>query len=329
MDQLIYWLDQKGYNHMANGNFSKAQEYFDRVLVCKDTAESRYNASIAYLKDNVYDVGFSLLNVLHQRFSSKELEIDKPVDGKTLLLYCDVAYDFLFLYARFIPRLLQLYKPKRVIVEVSYPLVSAVSSMSVFDTCVITSAATHHDFDVHLDMFMIPNYVNVRSIHDTIINDLTYIDVYDKCTAKMLAALMKNKTCSIYLNWFHDLRFEKPCETQLNDNYIKEFVENFPDVQFLSTRTNINNSIHVPPNSDAATLLNYMKLSKYTITTCSVIAHMAASAGCKVLLLLEKNHEWIWNNPYWYPNVVIFKQRFLHDWFHVFNNLTTYLNLNT
>ena len=269
------------------------------------------------------------MNVIHKRFSSKELKLDKPIDDKRLLLHCNVAYDFLFLYARFIPRLLQLYKPKRVIVEVPYSLVAVVSSMSVFETCVITSAITQDDFDVQLDMFMIPTYVNIQSIHDSIPNDIYYIDVHTNYTTKMLAALMKNKTCSIYLNWFHDLRFEKPCETQLNDNYIKEFVEKFPDVQFLSTRLDINNSIHVPPNSDAATLLNYMKLSKYTITTCSVVAHMAASAGCKVLLMLEKNNEWIWNNPYWYPNVIIFKQRFLHDWYHVFNNLTTYLKLNT
>lgn len=69
---------------------------------------------------------------------------------------------------------------------------------------------------------------------------------------------------------------------------------------------------------DTATILQQLDL---VITVDTALAHLAASMGCPVWLLLSKRNDWRWGDSgettVWYPSVRLYRQRQLNDWVEV------------
>lgn len=69
----------------------------------------------------------------------------------------------------------------------------------------------------------------------------------------------------------------------------------------------------------------------FVISIDSALAHLSATLGIPIALLLHKRHDWRWgrfckhDSTIWYDNIKLFIQDDLHEWRSVLENLNTYL----
>lgn len=339
MDQVIYQLSEKGMKALKDMKLTKAQDYLNMALVTaqhvnksrKDLANIHYYLGLAYLSDNVYDWGFSNYNFIDETsyidpkpfFNIKEkLNESSNLQDKRILIYNLVSIDYLILFCRYIPKLIKIHKPRELIIEVPEDILPLLSRILYLKECTLTTHASPTMFDSYMEISSIPLFAGVCSFYETCEQLIPYIfpreDLVEKYNRE-LKYLTDKCQMSVLLNW--DI---------INVNYIKEFTEMFPTIKFICVQSfdtipDINNIIITKHIKDMETLTSLIPIVKMTITTNSLLAHVAAAMGKKVLLLLEKDHEWIWNNPYWYPNIIMFKQRTQGDWMHVFKDIASYL----
>ena len=351
MEQVIGQLSQKGHRHLSNKKYAKAHDYFNMAILCiletgkgqEEMANLRYHLGVSYLKNNIYDLGFSnyiyvteLPSVVKYDFyNTKERVVDNTrITNKRVLMYTIVSMDFLILFCRFIPEFIRLHVPKQVIVEVPEYLVPVVSNIPLLSGCTITHDINDDMFDCHMEMSTLPLFVGINSSYETKNHLIPYIFPDEKLVKKhnhMLESFVKKTDKVIMLNWKHNPIFENKGKGELDDEYIRELTQHFSFIKFLCPHPEvklptIDNLIINTDVSSYDKTISLASIVDTIITTCTFFAHVSAAMGCRVLLLLEQNHEWEWNNSNWYPNVVVFKQQIQGDWRSVFMHLKLYLH---
>ena len=350
MEQVIFRLSTKGFDASKDKKFTKAQDYFNMAIVSimetkkseNELAHLRYNLGLAYLKDNVYSWGFSNYSYvidcpyIKQRefYGLKERVVENTtLKDKRVLIYNLISIDYFILFCRYIPRFVELYQPKQIIIEVNHYVLPFISKISLFKQCIFVPCATMDMFDSYIEISTLPLFIGIRSSYETYNHLLPYIFPNNEIVGqqlKMLKPLLKKSKQTILLNWSINPIFERSNIDDMNINYIKEFTEKFPSIKFICAQTylinpDINNIIVNKNIESYEQIISLVTIVDFTITTCSFLAHVAGAMGKKVLLLLDTEHEWLWYNTNWYQNVTIFKQRHHGDWFHVFEDLTCYL----
>ena len=354
MEQVSKNLIDKGLTCLDKSKFSRAQYYLSMALVCinqleptsgveQQIHEIHYMLGISYLKNLEYALGFvhyaHVLNVDygHGRpiiIQNQSITMDTNVLDKTILIYSIFCNDYIMLFCRYIPSFIKKFKPLKVIVEVPLDILPIISDIPWLETCVVTPVREDHVFDYHVEISTLPGVVGTDSYCDTKLEIVPFIEPNVEIThrqLKMLKTYLSSKRV-VLLNLLINPQIDnKPYYEHIDENYIKDFTEHFENISFLTlqpfnTCPVMNNVLVDMSPVGYEKIVSYISIVEFVVTRCSFIAHLAGSMGKKVLLVLEKHHEWIWYNIFWYPNVIIFKQRECNQWYDVFQELKSYID---
>ena len=343
MDQVCKHLKDKGVSYMEKGKHRKAQHYISMAIVCYLQMPSNqyitdvvntlyYQMGVSYLKSLDYPLGFHYyaysLYLCPPIFpSDKQIKFDTTVIGKRVLLYSRFSDDLLLLMCRFIPKFYELHNPSEIILSVPVMLFSIMSRIPFVQQCKLVCDNQPVDFDYHVEISTLPTYAGVQTSYDTQLNHIPFIypvpDIKNKQN-KMINTYLDKNNKMVLLNLLYNCDIDKRCTNQIDEKYVQNLTEDFTDVNFLTlTPLNhtINNTLVDTSIMGFEKILAYIASVDVVVTRCSVVAHLAGCMNCRVFLVLETNHEWIWSNPYWYKNMTVFKKTDDTTWDDVFYDL--------
>jgi len=142
--------------------FEEAFSCYEAVLaVAPDNAKARYNRAIHLLRtgDMVkgfadYDARFSAMKSLDSRIYSQPRWDGSPLDGRSILVYCEQGLGDAIQFARYIPLLAE--KGGRVILEAQQPLITLLASLKGLEKVVLKSE-TPPQANFHVSLLSLPH----------------------------------------------------------------------------------------------------------------------------------------------------------------------------
>ena len=107
----------------------------------------------------------------------------------------------------------------------------------------------------------------------------------------------------VLLNLLYNRDIDDRYTTQIDEQYVQNLTDDFTNVNFLTlmpANHTVNNTLVDTSPMCFEKIIAYIASVDVVVTRCSIVAHLAGCMNCRVFLVLEKNHEWLWSNPYWY-----------------------------
>ena len=343
MEQVGKYLSEKGGSCAKKGKHSKAQHYTSMAIICYSQLPHNqqttnvintlyYQMGVSYLKSLDYPLGFHYyaysLYLCPPIFPmDKQIKFDTDVNHKRVLIYSRFSDDFMLLMCRFIPKFYALHSPSEIILSIPMTLFSIMSRIPFLQQFKLIYDGQSVDFDYHIEISTLPTYAGIQTSNDMEHKHIPFIrpdkTILEKQTKMVNTYLNKNNKL-VLLNLLYNGDIDKRYTNQIDEQYVQNLTEDFRNVNFLTlTPLNhrINNTLVDMSTVCFEKILAYISSVYIVVTRCSIVAHLAGCMNCKVFLVLEKNHEWIWSNPNWYKHMTIFKQTDESTWDDVFYEL--------
>lgn len=328
-----------GYVLQLQGRSDEALNCFEEVLVINPGhAKARYNRAVLLLrKGNLaegfsdYEARFAAIREADPRNYPQPRWDGSPLEGKTLLLYCEQGLGDAIQFSRYIPDIARL--GGHVVLEVQQPLVTLMSSLSGVEKVVVKSGmppitdcqiplmSLPHIFGTTLDTipapipYLVPDTSKETAWRRILANDTMYrvglvwrgsatnpMDLDRSCTLAEFAPLLAISGVSYY-------------SLQLGQGV--DEITSLPQAAGLLDLTE-----HLKDFSDTAALVANLDL---VITVDTAVAHLAGAMGKPVWVLLAHTPDWRWmldrNDSPWYPTMRLFRQPQPGDWAYVIDEV--------
>lgn len=321
---LGYVLDAQGRDKEALGCYESVLSKFP------DCAEAHYNRAVHLLRKGDYVTGFADYEF---RFSAKK-EIDvrsysqplwdgSPLNGRTILVYCEQGLGDTLMFARFIPLLAKL--NGRVLLEVQQPLVSLLRSLPGVER-VIEKTTRLPVTDCYIRLLSLPYLF--RTSLESLPCEVPYIEASPQLISEWQQRIGKtngnfriglawagkelpypNRTCpAVYLAPLLALSGINIYSLQVGDR------ERSPLPEVFSEKI-IDLTADLREFADTAALIACLDL---VITIDSAVAHLAGAMGKAVWVMLPFVSDWRWmlerSDSPWYPTMRLFRQPAAGDW---------------
>jgi tetratricopeptide (TPR) repeat protein len=250
-----------------------------------------------------------------------------PLDGRSLLLWCEQGFGDVIQFVRFVSRIEK--NGGRIVLHAPKKLARLVATCSGVDG--VVGDGDWLDADVQFPLVSLPFVlrVGIDSLGST-----PYLAPAAPCEATERAikhdAAHINVGCvwksgSLYRR--HRLR---DCEVAAMADlstipgirlFSLQYGEAAPDVEpYSDTIIDLSDEL-----GDFFTTAAFVRRLDLVITVDTAMAHLAGALGAPVWLLLNANSEWRWmldcSESPWYPTMRIFRQTRIGDWTDVFKNV--------
>jgi len=320
-----------GYALDKQGRAAEALECYESVLaLAPQNAKARYNRATHLLRagDLVngfadYEARFSAMNAADSRTYPQPRWDGSPLNGRSILVYCEQGLGDAIQFVRYIPLLAQ--KGGRILLEAQQPLLSLCASLNGVEHVVLKSE-TPPQADFHVPLLSLPHLFGTTIT--TIPAEVPYLvppaDTVSYWRAKLgepgdvfrigLVWAGKptpdpNRSCppdclapllTIDGPRFYSLQFGERDQLPLSKELAAHVIDLADDIgDFART----------------AALIANLDL---VITIDTVIAHLAGALGKPVWVMLPFAAEWRWmtgrSDSPWYPTMRLFRQPKAADW---------------
>ena len=340
MEKAAKQNNDLGIKHDKNGDYSRAEQCFNESIdilskcqgprVISNLNETLYNLGVAQLKHGNYRDGFNN----YRAFLNLDRTTNRPFynthgfpviqkNTRAVLIYFETGIGDFIMFCRFIPRFVEKYKYLRVFIEVTpglLPLVSRIPFLKPYFIITknvnipIEQSHPSVDIDHHVEITTLPHYVNIKNPIDTDIHMLPFI------TSTITKPHPEKKICAT-VNWMGRPTSDKYYHRRIDASFIELMCKEIPEIYWLSIQKmsrfskepltqikNLNYDINLDNQEPFEDTVAYIKMSDFTITSDTSIAHIAGSMNQPTLLILGDGHEWRWHNAKnWYPTVTVFK----------------------
>lgn len=320
-----------GYVLDAQGLDKEALCCYESVLTSfPNCAEARYNRATHLLRNGDYLNGFadyeyrlSAMKDIDVRNYSQPLWGGEPLNGRTVLVYCEQGLGDAIMFARYVSLITE--RGGRVVLEAQPPLVPILESLPGVER-VIEKSSRPPITDCHIRLLSLPSIFH--SLVEAIPNQIPYLAATERsmtiwrrridnpskdfriglvwagkehpypnrsCPPSYLEPLVALKGLRFYsLQIGHKDRFPLP----------KTFTDNLTDL-----------TEHINNFADTAGLIANLDL---VITIDTAVAHLAGSMGKPVWVMLPFASDWRWqierSDSVWYPTMRLFRQPADGDW---------------
>ncbi|HEY3308057.1 MAG TPA: tetratricopeptide repeat protein [Desulfuromonadaceae bacterium] len=320
-----------GYALDMQDRFEEALRCYESILkVSPENAKARYNRAAHLLRaGNLvagfadYEYRFSALRSADSRIYSQPRWDGSPLNGRSILVYCEQGLGDAIQFARYIPLLAM--QRGRVILEVQQPLASLLALLDGVERVVVKSNSPPLT-DVHIPLLSLP-YIFQTQL-DSIPNQVPYLTPPGNLNTIWRARVGHDTDhCRIGLAWVGKNRPnpERTCPPELITPLLAIRGASFFSLQvgeqdrfplsqeFMSKIIDLTGDIR--DFTDTAAMIANLDL---VITIDTAVAHLAGALGKKVWVMLPHASDWRWmrdrHTSPWYPTMRLFRQPQTGDW---------------
>ncbi len=321
-----------GYALDMQGRFEEALCCYEYVLeVDPQHPKALYNSAVQLLRSGNlaagfegYESRFAALKNADSRIYTQPRWDGLPLNGRSLLVYCEQGLGDAIQFSRYIPGIVEL--GGQVVLEAQQPLVPLLSTLPGIKRVVLKSGvppitdchipllSLPHIFGTTLDTvpapipYLVPDPSKVKAWRQMLAGDIQYkiglvwrgsatnpMDRDRSCPLAMFAPLLAISGVSCY---------------SLQVGPAADEITYLPQATGLTDLTE-----HLDDFSDTAALLANLDL---IISVDTSVAHLAGALGIPVWVLLAYKPDWRWmsnrNDSPWYPSMRLFRQPQPGDW---------------
>jgi tetratricopeptide (TPR) repeat protein len=300
-----------------------------------DYAEARFNWSTALLLHEQYETGWREyesrreVDWLRHNFPPRAQPMwdGSPLDGRTLLLSAEQGFGDTLQSVRYLPLVTE--KGGRVIIEVQPALRRLLEGLPGVSQCIAQGEAPPA-FDVHLPLMSLPHVF------------ATTIDTIPAPLAPVIPPARARETgCRVGLVWAGNPGHSRDRLRSLSLEVLKPLAR-VPGVTFVSLQTGpaaaqmagFGEPFHFAEDCsgvrdfrDTAEIIAGLHL---VISIDSAVAHLAASLGKPVWMLLANVPDWRWGfagtTTPWYPTITLYRQAAPGAWAPLVAEIATHLS---
>ncbi|WP_049810582.1 tetratricopeptide repeat protein [Bradyrhizobium japonicum] len=254
---------------------------------------------------------------------------NQPIEGKTILLYCDEGLGDSIQFARYVPMVAAL--GARVILGVQPPIQRLLADVPGVATCIGQSSATSLSFDLHCPLGSLPLAFGTRL--DTIPFAQAYLPAPPAACVKawedrLEDRLGPHKRFRVGLVWSGNPDHNNDRNRSMALRTLAPLLD--CDVQFVSLQKGardqdraflgerpdiVDLTDQITDFSDTAALIGCLDL---VISVDTSVVHLAGALGAPVWTLLPFNPDWRWllnrDDSPWYQSMRLFRQPEIGDW---------------
>ncbi len=320
-----------GYALDKQGRCAEAFACYESVLAtAPDNAQARYNRAAHLLRTGDfingfadYDIRLSAMKSADPRDYPQPRWDGSPLNGRTILVYCEQCLGDAIQFARYIPLLAE--KGGRVILETQQPLLSLLASLTGVEKVVLKSE-TPPLTDFHIPLLSLPHLFGTKL--STVPADIPYLFPPSDMVGYWQAKLGESQgVFRIGLVWTGKATSDP--NRSCPPDYLEPLVDiggtSFYSLQFGET-DRLPLSMEMAGNvidlsddlGDFAKTAALIANLDLVITVDTVIAHLAGAIGKPVWVMLPFASDWRWlsnrtDSP-WYPFMRLFRQPKAEDW---------------
>jgi hypothetical protein len=246
---------------------------------------------------------------------------DRPLEGKTILIYCEQGLGDTIQFSRYVPLLHHL--GCHVILEVQAPLIPLFKNIPGIQQ-LIPFGQPLPEFDYQCPIMSLPLAfgTTLETIPPT-----QPIHLETTKIAEWESRLGPQKKPRIGLVWSGSTTHK---DDRRRSIVLKDYLEHcIPDFEYISLQKEVRKQDqgilaqsdirhfedHLQDFSDTAALISLLDL---VVTVDTSVAHLSASLNKPTLILIPYSPDWRWmldrDNSPWYPSVKLFRQPALGDW---------------
>jgi len=257
---------------------------------------------------------------LSERLASQAMWQGEPLDGKSILIWCEQGLGDTLQFARYGTLLSEL--GARVILEVQPPLLELFQSVPGIDH-LQTQGSRPAPFDHHCPLLSLPRAF--KTTLDTLPAP-TLVRADPLRVSEMQRRLGPRTRARVGLVWRGNPHHAEEANRRILPS---EWLEWLPDgIQYVSLQREVlPTDRHLVTGRDIVVLadeLNFIDTAAacecldLIISIDTSIAHLSASLGKRTWILLTFNPDWRWmldrNDSPWYPSVSLYRQDSTCDW---------------
>ncbi|WP_234685785.1 tetratricopeptide repeat protein [Bradyrhizobium monzae] len=254
---------------------------------------------------------------------------EQPIEGKTILLYCDEGLGDSLQFARYVPMVAAL--GARVILGVRPPIQQLLAGIPGVAECTSREAAASLAFDLHCPLGSLPLAFKTR------LNTIPFPEGFlpapaaERVTAwqdRLEDRLGPRNRFRVGLVWSGDPGHKNDHNRSIALRALAPLLD--CDVQFVSLQKGVRDqdraflderkdvldlSDHLTDFSDTAALVSCLDL---VISVDTSVVHLAGGLGAPVWTMLPFNPDWRWllnrDDSPWYSSMKLFRQPERGDW---------------
>ena len=265
------------------------------------------------------------LSAITRGFSSPPWLGDQPIEGKSILLYCDEGLGDSIQFARYVPMVAAL--GARVILAVQPPIQKLLSGLPGVATCVGDVSGTALEFDLHCALGSLP--LAFRTRLDTIPFAQAYLPEPPAARVKVWEdQLGPRNRFRVGLVWSGNPDHKNDSNRSMALRTLAPLLD--CDVQFVSLQKGIRDRdrafLRERPDivdlteqltdfTDTAALVSCLDL---VISVDTSVVHLAGALGIPVWTMVPFSPDWRWllnrDDSPWYSSMRLFRQVTRGDW---------------
>ncbi|MDD2898666.1 MAG: tetratricopeptide repeat protein [Desulfuromonadaceae bacterium] len=333
-----------GYVLDMQGRTCEALTCYKSVLtVAPNNAKARYNRAIHLLRSGNladgfadYEFRFAAMGNADSRIYSQPRWDGSPLDGRSILVYCEQGLGDALQFCRYLPYIARL--GGRVILEVQLPLVSLFSGLACVDRVTVKSENPPHS-DVHIPLLSLPHMF--QSTLETLPRQVPYLMPPDSATSVWKEQVTRSGgMVQIGLVWAGKLHPypTRSCPPENLEPLLALAGFRFYSLQvgeqdrYSLSQTFSSNIVDLTDQirdfTDTAALILNLDL---VITIDTAVAHLAGALGKPVWIMLPYATDWRWmlerSDSPWYPTARLFRQPDPGNWQSVVQEVAEALRL--
>lgn len=313
------------------GRLEQALQSYDQALVLNPhSAEPHFNKALVQLMLGQFESGWRLyewrwacaIYAARKRHFEQPQWLGEPVRDKTVLLYAEQGFGDTIQFCRYVIQLKGL--GAEVVLEVPAPLMALMQSLPAAVT-LIQSGDDLPPFDFQCPLMSLP--LALGTTLESIPAYEAYLGVDEQRQGVWCDRLGNSAGLRVGLAWsgstehVNDMNRSMPM-----DALVEVFTA---PAEFHSLQANYRQGDrerlerygmhdHADQLSDFAETAALISLLDLVVTVDTAVAHLAASLGKPVWLMLPfiPDYRWLMNreDSPWYPTMRLFRQERLHDW---------------
>ena len=335
-DNSMPWVN-RGYTKFCAMDLAGAEYDFARALeLDKNNALAHYNMGALQLLQNRYHDAWPHLLFAKAHFDWEEWEKrtektpdfgkpqwhGEPLNGRTLLIYCEQGFGDRIQFARFISHLRQF--GGHILFLTSPPLDRLMSSLLGIDSIVLKGEPLP-EFDLVVPLMEVPAII-----------DIDYPDVaplpYPSLPEPQAISELNRPGFKVCLTWAGSKTHGNNALRSMNPHYFDALADmegiawyglQLPRATELPNLPGILDLSHYMNDFfDTAQLIRQMDL---VVTVDTSMLHVAGSLGLPAVVLLAFKPDWRWGaagrQTPWYPSLTLLRQPAYGDWKSVISDL--------
>lgn len=319
-----------GYVLQLQGRSEEALNCYEEVLTLNpEHAKARYNRAVHLLRKGYlaagfadYEARFAAIREADSRTYSQPRWDGSPLQGRTILLYCEQGLGDALQFSRYVPWVAKL--GGRVVLEVQQPLVSLLSTLSGVES-VVAKSGIPPVTDCHIPLMSLPHIFGTTL--DTVPAPIPYLVPDPLKVATWRQMLSGDEQCRVGLVWrgspTNPMDRDRSCPLAMLAPLLA-----IPGISYYSLQlgpaedelTSLPAGLmdltgHLDDFSDTAALLANLDL---VISVDTAVIHLAGAMGKPAWVMLAHTPDWRWmlnrSDSPWYPTVRLFRQQQAGDW---------------